>query len=131
MADEKKVKEEKVKLHNKGKREFTLTGGIKSPPGRAIDVDKSVAEKFITAYPKDFMLYEDLVAPSSTKQELKEATAKATALEDENAKLKAQLEALKTPTPAATAASATTIGAKVSTQAKGATQSATAAKGAK
>lgn len=93
MAEEKKSK--KVKLHNKGKREFELTGGIKSLPGRAIDVDEKVAKKFIKEYPRDFILYDDLVTPTSTKETLKKAEEENKVLADENAKLKEELEALK------------------------------------
>jgi len=117
-----KQKEEIVRLHNQGKREFTLKNGVKSEPGKAIDVPQSIADWYVKNYPRDFMYYDDLVSKSETKKDLAAANKaveaaektisekdqaiaeKDKALEDKDleiAELKAKLEAAeKTAAPA-------------------------------
>lgn len=98
MASKKKAdKEEMVKLHNKSKREVILKNGIKSMPNRAVDVPASIANFYVKEYPRDFILYEDMVAPSTTKADLKKSQARIKNLESENEELRARLKTLETP----------------------------------
>lgn len=84
-----KKETEKVRLHNRGKREITLKNGVKSVPNRAVSVPSEIADFYIKAYPQDFILFEDLEATKKAKKDVKN-------LESENKKLlqeKADLEA--------------------------------------
>jgi hypothetical protein len=101
MAKAKK-KEEVVKLHNRSKREYILRNGAKSFPGRALDVPKSVADFHLKNYPADFILYEDLAAPSSTRADLKKTTAENKKLTKENADLLARIAELEANTAPST-----------------------------
>ena len=93
-------KEEIVRLYNRSKREYTLKNGDKILAERALDVPKSIADFYVKEYPRDFILYDDLAAPGSTKTDLKRAQADNAKLQSENAALKrkiAELEAEKGP----------------------------------
>lgn len=107
----------KVKIYNRGKRTWDLKNGIdkdkkaimvKVHPGRFQDMEKSVAEKLIKNYPKDFIMADD--APSSSglkkvqaenkslKAKLEQAKGgleKLEVLEKENEDLKTELELVK------------------------------------
>lgn len=84
-----------VKLHNKSKREYVLKSGQKSLPGRALDVEKDIADFYIKQYPKDFILYDDLASPSTAKAKLKQIEKENKSLVSENEALKKELEELK------------------------------------
>lgn len=58
----------KIRVHNQGKREYTIPpskkGGKKRmlQPGRAIEIEKDLAEKLIAAYPKDLIEFDSLLS---------------------------------------------------------------------
>ena len=90
----------KVKIYNRGKRTWDLKNGIdkekkaimvKIHPGSFQDLEKSVAEKLIKNYPKDFIMADD--APSSSG--LKKVQAENKSLKSKNAQLTGQIEKLQ------------------------------------
>lgn len=91
-----KKEQEKIRVHNKGKREFTYPpskpGGPKRihPAGRAIELEADFAEKMIKAYPNDLIEFDSLV--SGEKKNLSRENAR---LEDENRRLKERIEKLE------------------------------------
>lgn len=88
--------EEKIRVHNKGKREFTYPpskpGGEKRlhPAGRAIELEEDFARKMIKAYPNDLIEFDSLVSG-----EKKNLSKEVTRLEDENKRLKEKIEKLE------------------------------------
>lgn len=94
MAKKKIV--EKIRIHNKGKRDFTIppsTEGGKNrllPAGRAIEIEADLATKMIEAYPNDLIEFDSLV--SGEKKDLKAENATLTA---ENETLKARIAELE------------------------------------
>ncbi len=91
---------EKVRLHNRGKREFILKTGAKSYPDRAIEVDKDVADFYIAAYPKDFILYDDLGAVSEVKLSNAKLIKENKKLATEKASLEARIKELESASKA-------------------------------
>lgn len=81
--------DEKVRLHNKGKRQFMLKTGQQSDAGRAIEVTKDVADFYVDAYPNDFILFDNL----GTSDNVKISNAKLTKENKKLATEKAALEA--------------------------------------
>ena len=84
MADKKEVL--KASIYNKGSRTWDIAGQ-KCAPGKSIEVDKAVAEKYVAGYPNDLVL-----GDSGGNQKIHNEFRK---LKAENAKLKAELEELK------------------------------------
>ncbi len=85
-----------ARLHNKGRREHFLKNGVRSVPGRAIDVPVELAEFYIKTYPESFILYDDLGSLQAIKGDVKKLTKDNKALEIHNEALQvriAQLEA--------------------------------------
>lgn len=86
---------EKIRIHNRGKRDFTIpppkAGGKQRmlPAGRAIEIEKDLAEKMIAAYPKDLIEFDSLV--SGEKRDISRENAR---LESENQKLKEENQRL-------------------------------------
>lgn len=93
----------KIRVHNRGKRDYTFPPAKKGgkdrllPAGRAIEIEKELAEKMIEAYPADLIEFDSLV--SGEKKNLSKENDR---LEAENAsyletieKLKAENEALQ------------------------------------
>jgi uncharacterized small protein (DUF1192 family) len=76
----------KVKLYNKGKREWNICGQQLNP-GKSIEVDEKVAEKFAANYHTDFVVGGE--APQ--KVNVRALNAKIKKLEEENAELKSKL----------------------------------------
>lgn len=86
------AKEKRVKLYNKGTRNWTLKDGKENAtcaPGRCVDLDKSQADKLMKAYPADFIFSGDV--PVKGTKEVKNLKAKVTELEKENATLRQQI----------------------------------------
>lgn len=106
----KKKEEDKIRIHNQGKREYIIPAAVqggklrKILPGRAIELEESLAMKMLKAYPRDLVEFDSLV--SGDKKDLKKENKK---LESENKSLANQnaallekiaaLEAEKTGTP--------------------------------
>lgn len=86
---------EKVRLHNRGKREFILKTGAKSYPDRAIEVDKDIADFYVAAYPKDFILYDNLGAASEVKLSNSKLIKENKKLATEKAGLEARIKELE------------------------------------
>jgi len=86
---------EQVRLHNRGKREILLKNGIKSVPGRAVTVPEDIAEFYIKAYPRDFILFEDLEATKVAKGNAKKLEAQNAKLAKEKAELEARIAELE------------------------------------
>jgi chromosome segregation ATPase len=89
---------QKIRVHNKGKREFTIPpekkfggdgkeikGGKKRMllPGRAIELEKETAKKYIKAYPRELIEFDSLVSG-----EKKNLTKENSRLESESKRLK-------------------------------------------
>lgn len=87
----------KIRVHNQGKREYTIPpekkGGKKRmiQPGRAITLEKDLAEKYIKAYPQDLIEFDSLV--SGEKKNLNKEN---TRLESENSAYLEKIESQKT-----------------------------------
>ena len=83
----------KIRVHNQGKREYTIPpakkGGKKRmiQPGRAIEIEKDLAEKMIKAYPRDLVEFDSLVSG-----EKKDLSKENTRLESENASYLEKIE---------------------------------------
>ena len=109
------AKGKRVKLYNKGTRNWALTDNgkdITCAPGRCVDLDEAQANKFIKNYPQDF-IYSGDVPVRGTKEvktlkaDLKDANARIAelegtdaekaikALKEENAELKAWVAELE------------------------------------
>jgi hypothetical protein len=56
-------------LYNKGKRTWKLEKDLKElKPGKRIDVDKKLAEKYIGLYPKEFELMDSIEQKAEPKK---------------------------------------------------------------
>ena len=77
--------EKKIRVHNQGKREYTIPpakDGKKKrmiQPGRAIEIEEKLDKKMINAYPQDLVEFDSLV--SGEKKNLSKENAR---LESEN-----------------------------------------------
>jgi len=99
----KKKEEEKIRVHNQGKREYVIPAAAKGGklrkilPGRAIELEKSLADKMIAAYPRDLIEFDSLVSgdKKDLKKENKKLSSENKALADQNADLLKRLEALE------------------------------------
>lgn len=97
----------KIRVHNKGNREYTIPGEKKGEnkfgkprmlqPGRAIELDEKTAKKYIEAYPNDLIEFDSLV--SGEKKNISKENDR---LESENAshlekigKIEPELKTLK------------------------------------
>lgn len=86
----------KIRVHNQGKREYTIPpekeGGKKRMilPGRAIELEKKIAEKMIKAYPHDLVEFDSLV--SGEKKNLSKENAR---LESENSTYLEKIKSLE------------------------------------
>lgn len=98
-----KKTEERIRVHNQGNREYTIPPSKKGgknrilQPGRAIEIEKDVAEKFIKAYPRDLIEFDSLVSGEKknlSKENVRLESANQTLL-DENGTLKEENQALK------------------------------------
>lgn len=98
-----KSKNEKIRVHNQGKREYTIPpakiGGKKRmiQPGRAIEIEKDLAEKMIEAYPMDLIEFDSLI--SGEKKNLNKENSRLESvnktLSEENEQFKKDNQALK------------------------------------
>lgn len=92
----KKKAEDKIRVHNKGRREFQIPpskpdGKIRIiEPGRAIELEESMALKMIALYPRELINYEDL-----TSKDSKNLKAENKKLASENERLKKKLKELE------------------------------------
>lgn len=71
--------DEKIRVHNKGKRsiDYLPEKGRKPKyimPGRAVTMEKKMAEKYLVAYPKDLIEFDSLV--SGEKKNLSKENAR-------------------------------------------------------
>ncbi len=94
---EKKTKEagSMVRLHNKGRRDHFLKNGVRSVPGRAIDVPAELAKFYIETYPESFILFDDLGSLQAVKGDVKKLTKHNKDLEIENEALLARIKELE------------------------------------
>ena len=87
------AKNERVKIYNKGKRDWDfidpVEGRVWCHPGKSIEVDKSVADKYIAAYPQEFVLGDSVASTGrgSEKALKKQIDEMAEALTDCNAEI--------------------------------------------
>ena len=77
---------EKAKIYNKGVRTWDIAGQ-KCAPGKTIELDKAVAEKYVSGYPGDLVLGES-GGDKKIHNEFRKCKA-------ENVRLKAELAELK------------------------------------
>jgi len=75
-----------ITVYNKGKREWRLGDDVNILPGRVAELDEKKAKMLLDGYPNDFIKG----GPGGESQSARQ-------LKKENEKLKAELEALKTP----------------------------------
>lgn len=103
MAKSKTAIEEKIRVHNKGKRAIDYPSDKKGErakyllPGRAVTMSKIMADKYLAAYPKDLIEFDSLVSGEKknlSKENARLESANGTLLE-ENKKLKEDNQALK------------------------------------
>lgn len=95
--------EEKIRIHNKSRREYqippTKKGGKmrKIEPGRAIEVEESLGNRLIKAYPRDLINFENLVSGDrkDIKKENKKLESQNKSLAKQNEDLLARIEALE------------------------------------
>jgi len=83
-------KPERVKMYNKGKRNWPLKDNGKDvnlAPGKSIELNKDHAEKLVKNYPFEFLLGEPVVKVNDSKK----LKARIVELETENATLRQQI----------------------------------------
>ncbi len=92
----KQTEDKKIRVHNQGKRDFTIPpakkGGKKRllPSGRAIEIEEKLALKLIDDYPRDLVEFDSLV--SGEKKNLSKENAR---LESENSSYLEKIEKLE------------------------------------
>ena len=92
------AKAKRVKLYNKGTREWTLKDNgedVICEPNRTIDLDEAQAKKLMAGYPHDFIFSGDV--PAKGNREVKNLKAEVARLTAENEKLKAQIATMMEP----------------------------------
>lgn len=91
-----KPKYSEIRIHNQGKREFTIPPAKgekenrKLLPGRALEVEKEIAEKYLAGYPREIIEFDSLVTESKTN-----LAAENLQLESKNNKQADEIKALK------------------------------------
>ena len=95
------AKNERVKLYNKGGRNWPLKDNDKDvnlAPGKSIELNKVHADKLVKNYPNEFLIGE----PVRVVNDNKKLKAQIVKLTSENEKLKAQIATMMEPPKTAT-----------------------------
>ena len=90
------AKSKRIKIYNKGKRTWPLLDNgekVECGPGRSVELDKSVADKLVEGYPKDF-IHGETLGMTSAGGDVKKLKKQIKDLDKENADQALKIEEL-------------------------------------